>query len=131
MILDVIMASNSSPELLSHINKYLRTGMPEDLYALQDLVSEGSFEAKGLVERVKGVSQASTPSEPEDRMSDNKNEPIEEEDMKKERYISQCAELFATDLEAVRADPAFLGSDAHMANLRDVLACGSDSDLIK
>jgi len=108
--------------LIDGINAYLASGLPEDFCALERLVSkdEWHFGAQEIVGKAREALAQSPHSQVDGDGGGDGGEDVME-------YVIRSAEMFATDLDALRQDPAFTGSGAQIAYMRDILKFGSDA----
>jgi hypothetical protein len=106
--------------LIDGINAYMESGSLEDFCALERLISKDGwhFGAQEIVGKAREALAQSSHSQIDGDSSGG-------EDVME--YVVRSAEMFSTDLDALRQDPAFTGSGAQIAYMRDLLKFGSDT----
>jgi hypothetical protein len=124
-------------DVIDHINNYLSSGSENDFFALQTLIARGSwpFGAQEIVARARaqsdssGAKSAQVGEGSEIFNSSTSSMAVVTEELAD--YIAKSAEMFAGDLETLREDPAFTGSSAQIAYMRDILKYGGGEDVRK
>ena len=112
-------------QIIRLISTYIASGRTDDFYAIQDWMARRNATSPALSAEITKMLEKVTGAQHRVQMA---SKPVQEGEGQGD-LTATMAEMFAAELEVVRTDSDFTGSQAQMEYLRDILNCGEKLNL--
>lgn len=112
-------------QIIRLISAYIDSGRTDDFYAIQDWMAKRDANSAALSGEIMKMLEKVTSAQQKAHSSSKASQ----EGGQEGDQTAEMAEMFAAELEVVRADSDFTGSQAQMEYLRDILNCGENLKL--
>lgn len=107
-------------QIIPLMSAFTDSGKSEDFYAMQDWMSSRVAEGSSLSNEIARVADKVAKAAEIKSLAAKSNRIAEPGHDR----TAEMAEMFAADIEIVRSDPEFTGTQMQMDNLRNILSCG-------